>query len=662
MPAGLILDKQFPEYAQQMLYFTALSHDSRGGSRIICKKHKDETMETVKSAAKAEKLLMLSDDVDVYTTLNSYNTNKHRSENLWNISGIAIDLDCHKEDMTKSDYNIIIDRTWDKLLDLFGKGVLIKPSMAIMTGRGLQLYFILKNSISVRYQTNKMMDYYHKVRYEVTKAYETALMDGNYLTVDHNVLADTLLLRIPGTWNSKSNTMAELIYINEDADGNIIYYDLGEIDKAVSGQRSDKEVIDFTKKAMQVRLEKLTKLAELRKNTSVKSTKENMCFVYYSTAKMIYGDSEQAHDSLTTFNSIFKEPVSEEYLHRMCASTDKSVAHNGRHSGFYRIIDSQMIDVLRITDKENAVCDFWRDNKPICTSGAKIKPFRLIRGGADLNNARARASMTKRMKSLETLRDIRGTACTNNCRENMCHIYHAAAMVVYGNATDAEVATKLFNKGFSHPISDRELHKAMKSNIDHPRGYYQYKDATIIEKLGVTEEENMQCYFGVCKQAMEREQRHLMKVAERKALHKEIADMITDTDYTYQQIADFKGVGLSTVKAIAKEFGIKRLNTTAKEEQETAIEAVTSTPIEESKNLLLSSGAVSSSVVGEDYSVSNMVVSEGVDALDQLSRLDKYVHVYAEALSKSVSKKTQFPGQMSFIINEAGELDYYMIS
>lgn len=170
------------------------------------------------------------------------------------------------------------------------------------------------------------------------------------------------------------------------------------------------------------------------------------------------------------------------------------------------------------------------------------------------------ARLSKLQKAQNLVRDQK-----EGCRELLCFFYYNTAVQLM----DSEEAVKSmleFNSQFTYPITDsRELGniissvskaKDMDGNV---RGYYEFSDAKILEKLGLSEAQNEHVGFCSSMKELERKQKKEENQKRKQERNESIIKYVIEhPDETYEEIAGLFEVSVRTVKGILKAENIHR--------------------------------------------------------------------------------------------------------
>ena len=361
---------------EQSEFLSILYHDARGGAgiRMLMKEDNGQTVVRHFGSRKIDELEYRSMSCNAYVTVNSFKSYKRKTEEVYNYSGIFIDLDGHSFKSTEA-MDKAIDRTRNRLARAFRKGEISAPTMITHTGRGLGIYYVLKKSIANVPKAKKSIEYLEQVRAAITAKYKRILDGSGYLEVDCTVKDAARVCRLPLTMNKNINRWCRLIHTERDDEGEPRYYDLKELAEqnhlfdeinAIRNRLKEKKVVgidEYRLPFLTIRLQKLEMLQELR-GYKCQGTREYMLFIYYNAAKQIYG-GERGGIAVKAFNDRFVEPLPDDELQRAIAGVDRNVPPTKDYQGFYKLPDAWVVESLGVTDEENRKCRFGASRQQI---------------------------------------------------------------------------------------------------------------------------------------------------------------------------------------------------------------------------------------------------------------------------------------------------------
>ena len=270
---------------------------------------------------------------NVYITLNTFYKTYRRIEYLKELKALFIDLDTYKTGFTKEQILMNLNENY------FGKNIPI-PNLIIDSGRGLYLIWLIKKVPSMALPLWKAAEEY---------LYKTLKEFG----ADRQALDATRILRVPGSFNSKTHTEVKVI------DNYEYLYELREIQNEYMPELSEntpkrrgrpkKVVFVHRERSLYyARLQDITKLCELRKY-NLKGHREFILFLYRYYVCYFTDDIKKALNDTLWLNSMFKHPLSEKEVIRATKSAEKVFKDQNKD---YKYKNETLINLLEITDEE----------------------------------------------------------------------------------------------------------------------------------------------------------------------------------------------------------------------------------------------------------------------------------------------------------------------
>lgn len=309
-------------------------------------------------------LIDIDEDENYYFSVNSFYKPERRVENVRQIRALYADIDCHH--LTPRQAARAIKNTLQHLNKPDVKKRIPTPSLMVKTGRGLQLYWLIEDL------PKNAVPFWQLVQDALSArlAESTTNLD---VTVD-NVSDIARVLRLSGTQNTKTNTMATLIIQNTKLyrlDGLIADYfpklsTLGKPRKknAPARGKSDRVHYIFNLYSLHfARLNDLVKLQEMRKGQADSDEcRRRMVFIYRYLSCCYLQDPVRALEDALAFNSTFTTPLPERTVIRETESAEKAYADwlsgemvniNGQaYRKGYNYKNSTLIRWLGITPEE----------------------------------------------------------------------------------------------------------------------------------------------------------------------------------------------------------------------------------------------------------------------------------------------------------------------
>ena len=273
------------------------------------------------------------DEDNVYITLNTFYKTYRRIECIKELNALFIDLDTYKTDFTKEQILINLNENH------FKQSMPI-PNFIIDSGRGLYLIWLIKKVPSMALPLWKAVEEYF---------YKTLKEFG----ADRQALDATRILRVPGSFNSKTHTEVKII------DNYDYLYELREIQSEYMPELSEKAPVrrGRPKKVLFVhrkrslyhaRILDIIKLCELREY-DLKGHRELILFLYRYYLCYFTEDIEKALYDTLELNSMFRQPLTENEVTRATKSAEKVYKDQNKD---YKYKNETLINLLEISDEE----------------------------------------------------------------------------------------------------------------------------------------------------------------------------------------------------------------------------------------------------------------------------------------------------------------------
>lgn len=161
------------------------------------------------------------DGDNLYVSVNTFSGHRRKASKCYAINAIVVDLDDHR-----SKPFIVrqkIENTFSVLYQAIDAERIPVPTIINATGRGLQLLFVYDRSISYRTQRHKRNSMVRMHRKIVDRLYSElqSMLDVDCLRLDESCRDLSRVVRIPGTINTKTDTVVRTIlntghYVNFD--------------------------------------------------------------------------------------------------------------------------------------------------------------------------------------------------------------------------------------------------------------------------------------------------------------------------------------------------------------------------------------------------------------------------------------------------------------
>lgn len=250
-----------------------------------------------------------SGEENVYITPNTIYVPFRRVENIRQFRALFLDFDNVGEDKHYISYNIF---------ELAAQNVIPMPTMIVDSGRGLHVYWRIKNApYGALYSWQEIEDMlYHRLK---------------HLGADRQATDATRLLRLPNTINSKSNSECNVLWIDDKTEYSM--YDLK--DKYIKVKKKPKTSTKTTNKVIanaffnsyslhMDRSTDLITLCELRKY-KVEGHRNMLLHCYAYWIGIYVRSKEELADSVNNLNNKFKPPLKQTEVNAILRCVPKAI-------------------------------------------------------------------------------------------------------------------------------------------------------------------------------------------------------------------------------------------------------------------------------------------------------------------------------------------------
>ncbi|MGL5648587.1 MAG: DNA-binding response regulator [Clostridium sp.] len=338
---------------------------------IMLENFKNENIEQIEK-------YMDDKNIDIYFTVNTSFNGKRGGKNLKQLRAFYLDFDFHEENLSKNELmnkiNDIIAEVW--MAAFWGKAP--RPTRAVFTGRGVQIYWDIKpSSYGALVSWQEFEDYLYN--------------QFKYLGADRQATDCSRLMRLWGTVNSKSKTKCELMILEKENVYSL--YDLREtylgwnerhkksyVKKESNKNASNKKINLYNSYTLHLaRARDIVKLVKIRKGNV--TGYRNFILHCYAYWEGIYNrDTEVLKEMVYELNNSFTEPLKNTEVNAILRCIPKAiesflkfqeevgkgnikVTKNMRNKGGYWYKNITLIERLDITAKEQEQLETIIDKK-----------------------------------------------------------------------------------------------------------------------------------------------------------------------------------------------------------------------------------------------------------------------------------------------------------
>lgn len=195
-------------------FINTITHDDHGSFYHTFKCQGDKT--SFNAFTKSELVDELAKDpgYNSYVTYNGFSSSNWRtSKYTREINGIFLDLDDHSHSNKNTSTKIV--QTLMLLEDAYSNNEIPRPTMIVNSGRGIHVYYIYDKSISMfckdGSKNDKLINGHTRFQKLIFDKYRSLLEPHKHLlSLDEKTKDLSRVVRVPGTWNTKSNSMAKI--------------------------------------------------------------------------------------------------------------------------------------------------------------------------------------------------------------------------------------------------------------------------------------------------------------------------------------------------------------------------------------------------------------------------------------------------------------------
>ena len=335
------------------------------------------------------------DEDNVYITLNTFYKTYRRIECIKELNALFIDLDTYKTDFTKEQILINLNENH------FKQSMPI-PNFIIDSGRGLYLIWLIKKVPSMGLPLWKAVEEYF---------YKTLKEFG----ADRQALDATRILRVPGSFNSKTHTEVKII------DNYDYLYELREIQSEYMPELSEKapvrrgrpkkvKYIYRERSLYYTRLQDIIKLCELR-GYDLKGQRELILFLYRYYLCYFTEDVEKSLNDTLELNSMFRQSLSEREVIRATKSAETVFKDKNKD---YKYKNETLINLLEITEEEQ------KEMKTIISKDEYKRRKKLRNTKAYENKLKTQGKLSEKEKLLQRRVKIKDLLAKGLKQKDIC--------------------------------------------------------------------------------------------------------------------------------------------------------------------------------------------------------------------------------------------------
>ena len=311
------------EYFKETLYKTSKGYVSLAFADEETWK---EYIYRVKEISTQMTLFENNQNINIYSSVNTFYQPKRNFENLYNLNALFCDIDCVNHDIS-------IKQAFKELISLWNDGIIPEPSLVVNSGRGLHVYWHLQNCFASTKKEISFMPTYQ------------ALLDRfsqklAFLGADFKSAEPSRVLGIPSTYNLKSGTQRKIIHPNLNLIEQGILHDkkirykiieLADLYLQKKEYREkkvthEKRITKFNELTLShARMGDYKTLIGLRNNVKINDGYRNQLLYNYGLESIDYNKTkDNVLTSLIEINSLFRKPLLEKEVLGVAKSLVKS--------------------------------------------------------------------------------------------------------------------------------------------------------------------------------------------------------------------------------------------------------------------------------------------------------------------------------------------------
>lgn len=300
-----------------------------------------------------------------YVSINGFTSWRRTTAECRQINALVLDIDAHGNGSDRADVMVIRD-AFERAV---ATDTLPAPTVAADTGRGIQLVYILKNSVPTKKKDGtenaEVITFARDMQVRLFAAAELAFAGVAGAQVDRSVGDLARVVRLPGSVNFKAGGFKAELIVDDGPT-----YTLNELAEALPLPKKHKHFTVKNKKGQVIKFDRLnahrvTKIAELVRlrdlNGTLVGTRDLCFFAFYNSAVQVYGHDE-ALKRLGSLNAATAEPLPVSDLFQIADTVDKNKVLYGSHkgeTGFYPLSNETLVKKLRLTAEEITALNFF---------------------------------------------------------------------------------------------------------------------------------------------------------------------------------------------------------------------------------------------------------------------------------------------------------------
>lgn len=334
--------------------YSDVLHNEKDGFVTVCQKVGDEWSERNCYINTWKDYIKIDPSVNLYSSVNTFYKPVRNNDNLRQLNSLYIDLDIYNKGLGK-------EQALTSIEFLVQTERIPMPTFIIDSGRGLYMYWVIESAPGKFKNVLKLYGHIQSFLYDMTKD----------LGADPNALDPSRVLRIPGSFNTKSNTNVKILEYNEDKiytlrfmqqfmneaqgiDWSKIQEEIKERKKGKKnnkGKSKIKRLFTFYSLAIS-RARDLENICFMR-NYNIIGYRNTLLHIYAYQMMLIHQNYNVAKHRTKELNEKLKQPLSKQDINDICKSVHKAYEEHLKDSNKgYNYKNETIIEKLDITAAE----------------------------------------------------------------------------------------------------------------------------------------------------------------------------------------------------------------------------------------------------------------------------------------------------------------------
>lgn len=359
--------RQCPGPTEAQRFYAAVFHDDRGSNAVLATRRCGLWSERSIPVSQLPYLASsFVDRNDRYVTVNGFIGRDRSSARCRQVNALVVDVDAHGGNHLEA-----VPALESRLASLQADPSFPSPTVAVATGRGLQLLYVLERSVPCRLAggvpNEAALSFLADVRsmlFDALDAHLASPVPG--ATLDRSVSDLSRVVRIPGSFNTAAGCRARLLADDGPA------WDLAGLKAALLPLLPGRKPEAVSKRPARLdrlntsRMRKVRELVALRDSRGqLEGTRDLCLFVYYNAATQVLG-AMKARQGLHALNQSTSCPLPVAEVDSIADGVDRAVVRCGPlkgQTGFYPLTAETIGGKLLLTAEEIGAVGFFASKR-----------------------------------------------------------------------------------------------------------------------------------------------------------------------------------------------------------------------------------------------------------------------------------------------------------